>query len=101
MHHGRDPDEPVLAEMFRNVTVEEYGGKRMFGATGNFPGGKIAPTDEGEILLGVAHRDGKVVLDFGTPVAWIGMSPDQADEIADLLKFRARQARTQTQVSTG
>lgn len=28
-------------------------------------------------------KDGKVVLDFGTPVAWVGMTPQQAADLVD------------------
>lgn len=56
---------------------------KRFGPTGRFPHGKADPTDEGEIRIGVAHDpQGRVVVNFGTKVAWLGMYPPQAIEFA-------------------
>ena len=35
-------------------------------------------------------KDGKVVIDFGTPVHWIGLTPQQACDIASAILKRAR-----------
>ena len=48
------------------------------GKTGDFPEGKLNPTDEGGLQIAIGIEDGKVRIDFGTPTAWIAMSPDQA-----------------------
>lgn len=70
-------------------------GNRTFGATGHFPEGQLHPTDEGQIRFGVAAHEGKVLLDFGGPVAWMGLDPDDADSLAQSLQEKARQARRQ------
>lgn len=57
----------------------------FFGATGKFPHGKLHPSDEGELQFGVA-TDGKVVLiQFGKPIAWLGLPPDKARALAKVL----------------
>lgn len=66
-----------------------------FGATGEYTHGQVHPTDEGAIRLGVVAHEGKVFVDFGTPVVWFGMTPEQADELAASLMEQARQARRQ------
>lgn len=66
------------------------------GAVGDFPMGKLSASDEGAIQFGVTVKDGKVVLDFGTPVQWIGMSAQQAAELASTLLMRAREAGRRT-----
>ncbi len=76
MHHGSTPD-PKLADILEH-------GEKM-GATGLFPDGHFSEFDEGEIQFGVAHFDGKIVVNFGKPVAWLGMSTDQAKDLARLL----------------
>jgi hypothetical protein len=40
--------------------------------------------DEGELTLGVAfdEKNGIVVINFGKPVAWMGLEPAQAIEMA-------------------
>ena len=60
------------------------------GATGEFPDGKLTKSDDGALHFAVGHTDGKVVIDFGTPTAWVGMEPEQAVELAECLLSHAR-----------
>lgn len=55
------------------------------GATGRFPEGKLNPGDEGELRLAVGREGDKIIIAFGKPVAWIGMTPKEAAELAGLL----------------
>lgn len=64
----------------------------LLGATGQFPLGKLTPSDEGELKLAIGRKDGKVVLVFGKPVAWIGFTAEQAREIAQMLVEHATAA---------
>ena len=61
--------------------------KRPFGPTGKFPDGKINPSDQGEIQIGVARdeKNGCVIINFGKPTAWVGFSYEQAAELARLI----------------
>lgn len=61
------------------------------GALGEFPDGQLTKTDEGAIQFAIGEKDGKVVVDYGTSVHWIGMTPQQAAEFASLLMKRARE----------
>ena len=61
------------------------------GALGDYPQGKLTPSDEGAIQFAIGIEKGKVVLDFGTSVHWVGMSPQQACDLASLLVKRARE----------
>ena len=64
----------------------EFLGSEKPGPTGLFPEGKLTEDDQGEIAMAVGHKDGKVIIEFGTPVAWVGMNPIQAKQLAmDLL----------------
>lgn len=57
-----------------------------FGPTGEYPRGSMGPHDEGAIQFGVAHDDeGKVHVNFGKPVTWFAMPPEQAIHLARLL----------------
>jgi hypothetical protein len=62
-----------------------------FGPTGKFPEGRLNEADEGEIQFGVAAdpKNNVVVLNFGKPVAWIGMPPENARQIALALLRKA------------
>jgi hypothetical protein len=62
------------------------------GAIGSFPEGKLTPKDEGAIQFAVGEQDGKVVIDFGTSVHWIGMTPQQAADFASSIMDKARLA---------
>jgi len=49
------------------------------GATGKFPQGKLNEDDEGELQIGVAKdAEGKIIINFGKPVAWIGLDAQSA-----------------------
>lgn len=58
-----------------------------FGPTGKHPFGKMDDSDDGEIAMGIAsdHANGTVVLNFGVPVAWIGLYPQQAKQMAEAM----------------
>lgn len=61
------------------------------GPTGRFPDGKIGPHDQGEIAVGIGIDvvNKIVVMEFGVLTKFIGMSPEQAIEIADDLINKA------------
>lgn len=96
-HHSEDELTPEIARFILRDRLEETmrneAKKMQLGSTGQYPLGKLAPTDEGELRLAVAHTPDKVVINFGKPVAWIGFTADQADEIAALLKEHATAIR--------
>ena len=82
MHHS---DQQIPKELSDNL-------KEQLGATGEFPNGQYHPTDEGEIKMAiVTDRDRELVfLNHGKPVTWIGMTPQQAVELAQSLIQHAR-----------
>lgn len=86
-HHGDIPEDSPLRDAVRKILD-----KPLIGATGLHPEGKLTPHDEGGIQFAVGVKDGKVVLDFGQPVVWLGMSPGDALQLAETLIQRARQA---------
>lgn len=57
-------------------------GEAKLGATGEFPRGKIAPEDEGELTIAIGAWRGIVRIDFGKRITWVGMPPEQAREMA-------------------
>ena len=82
MHHSRDMTE----------SMKELAQRMGLGATGQFPQGQLNQTDEGEIKLAVGLEGSKVVLNFGKPVAWVGLDADQARQLAGSLLDKARAA---------
>jgi len=89
-HHGNEPFED-MPPGFRKILRDMKDTTSFRGAVGAFPEGKLTRSDEGAIQFAVGEKDGKVVLDFGTPVSWIGMSPQQAADIAGALLAHARE----------
>lgn len=83
MHHENELSDELRAELEKV--------KQSFGPTGKFPGGKLTSNDEGEIEFGVTAYHGKVIVNFGKPIASIGMSPDHARELALSLRKRANE----------
>lgn len=66
--------------------------KSKFGATGQFPDGKMNADDEGEIQFGITNNGSEVILNFGKPVTWLGMPPSLARQLAAMLTKHADQA---------
>jgi len=97
-HHGSQiPNEAnaILANSIfssNNSTFPE-----VLGKTNKFPDGKLNSSDEGEITFGVGAENGKVVMNFGDkPIAWVGMTPHQAKEIAASLIQKAELIESQS-----
>jgi hypothetical protein len=70
--------------------------KRQTGATGDHPQGRLNADDQGGIRMGVAadHRNGIVHVDFGKPVAWLGLDKGTALGLADMLRKHAESLHT-------
>lgn len=98
-HHGPNPFDAYdgktqrrMQDLLREKTTNAFR-QANTGPTGQFPDGKMFKHDEGEIAFAVGHPNGKVVLDFGSPVAWVGMEPMQAIALANSLISHAKKAR--------
>jgi hypothetical protein len=98
-HHGIEPfdekDEPERIEQIqkRNQLMRDLLNTTGFrGALGDFPEGKLTSHDEGSIQFAIGIKDGKVIIDFGTPVHWLGLNPQQAADLASSLLSKAREA---------
>jgi hypothetical protein len=61
------------------------------GPTGQFPDGKLSENDEGELLFAITIYKGTVVINFGKPIASMGLSPEQALVLARALRRRANE----------
>ncbi len=96
MHHSPTPD----SEMSNSIKEEVDAINKSLdaglppdtplGPTGKFPEGKLTDKDEGETAFRIGSVEGKVVLEFGEPTAWVGMSPEQAMALAKILYKRAK-----------
>lgn len=59
----------------------------------------LTPDDEGELQVKVAVelKSNRVIVDFGKPVVWFGMSADDAENLANILLKNAAISRGRTQ----
>lgn len=64
------------------------------GPTGRNLKGKLCEGNCGELTMAVAHQDGAVILEFGTQVAWIGLPPQIARQLAQALIEHATRAES-------
>ncbi|HEY1888465.1 MAG TPA: hypothetical protein VGG86_20850 [Roseiarcus sp.] len=55
------------------------------GSTDDFPRGKLNPDDEGGLNIAIGSEVDCVRIDFGEPIAWIALPPDQALAFASLI----------------
>jgi hypothetical protein len=60
------------------------------GATGSYPSGKLNAFDEGALTFSIGVEKGQVYIDFGTPVVWFALPPDQAEEMGNILIKKAK-----------
>jgi len=77
-HHGNNPN-PQLHEAMRNLF-------------GEFPDGKLNEDDSGAVAMAVGVENNRVVLRFPKPIAWVGMTGDEAFELGQMLLKHARHA---------
>ena len=92
MHHSEIPFNPDADLTSReeaerlNALLGEFAG---IGATGRFPEGKLTHSDEGEIRFAVSHAQGKVLIHFGKPVAWLGLGRHHVVALIKILQKHA------------
>ncbi len=59
------------------------------GPTGEYPNGKIRPDDEGELVMLVGVQDGRVVMQFGIAIHFLGLPAEDALKLAAQLTHHA------------
>jgi len=86
-HHGAEEirRQKELMAMFAN----QVAGK----AQRKWPEGRIAAEDDGELAIIIAADPVKNVVqfEFGKPVAWLAMPPEQAKQLGELMIRRANE----------
>ena len=90
-HHS---EQPAMRE-FDRQRMELAAQQMKLGATGARPLPPVCHDDEGEIQMAVSHDPAaqKVYLNFGKPVAWLGLTPAQATDIGSALLKHSRECR--------
>lgn len=86
---------PIDPRLFENqMSKEEF--ERLIqkspdqpGATGKFPDGKMTPLDEGELQVKIGAQDGRIVIDFGKNVTWLGLRKSEALALGQMIIEKA------------
>jgi hypothetical protein len=91
MHHENELSEEVKLAMER--AHKQAQSETILGATGRFPDGKLTVNDEGELALQIGALKGRVVMEFGKPIASLGLTPEQARDLARLLRLWANRSQ--------
>jgi hypothetical protein len=81
-HHGMNPPPEIQRALSESM-------RQIFG---EHPDGKMSNDDAGALAFAVSTEAGRVVLRFPKPVAWMGMTGDEALELAQLLLKHAKHA---------
>lgn len=84
-HHSSEPNH-AMSEAMRKLM-------------GEYPNGRLNENDAGAIAMSCGVESGRVVLRFPKPVAWIGMTPDEAMGMAEMLVKHARAAGSDKQLA--
>lgn len=84
-HHGHN-DIENFSPMFEELR------KHQEQIAGQYPNKRMVKSDEGALVFGVSTMGEKVIIAFGEPTAWMGMTGDQAAELGLLLIKRAKEA---------
>lgn len=94
-HHGVEYPNNLHMEEFKSSfgqmpdTFEEL--VKILGPTGKFPNGKLNENDEGELVFGIAIDEGKMVMNFGKPIKWIGFEKKQVEELITYLSEKVKE----------
>jgi hypothetical protein len=89
-HHGAIPPDMTPEERAALLRAEREMSASMRKIFGEFPDGKLNPSDEGALAVMIGHEGQSVVMRFPKPVACIGFTPEQALGIAETLISHAR-----------
>lgn len=87
----QNPD--ITVAQVPDIEDEEYGEfsgiRRMLKGIKKVDQGRMDPSDQGPLNLGVVTRGGKVVVVFEDPCAWFSMDPEHARKHAQMLLTHA------------
>jgi hypothetical protein len=94
MSNHSNQQDPEMAEFVKRQFEQIRKATNLgLGPTGQFPEGKLTQADKGEIKIAITSYQGKVVIDFGSQVTWIGFTPEQAEQMAHSLLEKAAKAK--------
>lgn len=90
-HHSSEP--PFEKSDFQKAMeqAEKRMHKKMGELLGEYPDGKMNVQDEGAVAMLVQLEEGKIVIRFPKPVAWVGFTEVEAMQLAQTLVDLSKQ----------
>lgn len=106
MSHHADEQDPEMAERLQKV-FKEAGSSDilkqfteraeealqvtddMVGPTNEYPAGKLTEKDKGGIRFDITTQEDKIILNFYSPVQWLGLTAEDAFALGKSLIRRA------------
>ena len=87
-HGGANPPNPELEALMKRFIEQTEGRARR-----EYTRGRLGADDDGTLAMAVRAdpATGTVVIDFGKPVEWIGLSPQDVAGLVRLLIGKARE----------
>ena len=101
-HHNFDGVDPEMDARFKDMLAKQQADlhemreahlRQDIGPTNTHPEGKLTDKDDGGLQFAIAQTGGKIIINFGSPVSWVGMNPEDAESLAQSLLSKAREAR--------
>lgn len=94
LQHHSEGMSPEFRKLFEDQQASQQRLQEQLDgrAKRTFSEGRIGPTDDGDVAFAVGTHPDKplVCIDFGKPVEWVAMQPQQAIELAQNLIKQAR-----------
>lgn len=54
----------------------------------NYPDGKLGANDQGSLNMAIYEREGRIIIDFGKDVSWLGFDKSSLRTLIDNLESR-------------
>jgi hypothetical protein len=89
-HHGEfSPEE----QRKQRELMERFIGQVEDRAKRNYSQGRIGANDDGDLAMAITADRAKniVIIDFGKPVTWMGLPPEQVNGLVNLLMQKLRE----------
>ena len=83
-----------MIELWDDRCVQVITNKGEFiGKTNEYPDGKLNNHDEGELRIAVTVKGGRLIIDFGKQVKWLGFDKKTAQALLETIKLRMDELR--------
>lgn len=87
-HHGSDffNKQFQQSEIFKELTNSIKSGEIDEKYSKQYPAGQLNENDEGVIAFRITSNEGKIIIDFGKSVFWLGLEIKEAKGLVDILQ---------------